>query len=237
MTTTLDRLATEALDRVGAALLLVVLAPVFVAVAVGIRLESRGSALFRCRRVGQGRREFDMLKFRKMHDGASGSALTSPDDVRFTRLGRFLARSKLDELPQLWNVLRGEMSLVGPRPESAEFVRLQGWAYEEICLVKPGITGLSQLAFAREGELLDPSDRVADYVNRLLPAKAQLDRLYVERRSVWMDLRILFATIAVIVLRREIAVHRDSGRLTFRRRLQPAAEQAAAIESTDLVSG
>jgi lipopolysaccharide/colanic/teichoic acid biosynthesis glycosyltransferase len=233
MTTTLARLATEALDRLGAALLLILLAPVIVAVAVGIRVESRGRVLFRCRRVGQGCQEFDMLKFRKMHDGASGAALTSPDDGRFTRLGRLLASSKLDELPQLWNVLRGEMSLVGPRPEDPEFVRLQGQAYEEICKVKPGITGLSQLAFARECEILDPSDRVADYVNRLLPEKLRLDRMYVERRSLWMDLRILVGTIAVIILRREIAVHRDSGRLTLRRRPEPNA----AIESTDPVSG
>ena len=233
MTTTLDRLATEALDRLGAAVLLIVLAPVIVGVAVGIRMESRGSVLFRCRRIGQGCREFDMLKFRKMHDGASGAALTAPDDGRFTRLGRFLAKSKLDELPQLWNVVRGEMSLVGPRPEDREFVRLQGKAYEEICNVKPGITGLSQLAFARESEILDSDDRVADYLNRLLPQKIRLDRLYVERRSVWMDLRVLVGTIVVIVFRREIAVHRDSGRLTLRRRPEPRA----AIESTDLVSG
>lgn len=233
MTTTADRLATEALDRLGAALLLILLAPVIVAVAVGIRVESRGSVLFRCRRVGQGCQEFDMLKFRKMHDGASGAALTSPDDGRFTRLGRFLAKSKLDEVPQLWNVLRGDMSLVGPRPEDREFVRLHGKAYEEICKVKPGITGLAQLAFARESEILDPDDRVADYLGRLLPAKIRLDRLYVERRSVWMDLRVLLGTIVVIIFRREVAVHRDSGRLTLRRRPKPKA----AIESTDLVSG
>ena len=233
MTTTLDRLATEALDRIGAAVLLIVLAPVIVAVAVGVRIESRGPALFRCRRIGQGGREFDMLKFRKMHDGASGAALTSPDDGRFTRLGRFLAKSKLDELPQLWNVLRGEMSLVGPRPEDREFVRLQGQAYEEICKVKPGMTGLTQLAFARESEILDRDDRVADYVERLLPGKIRLDRLYVERHSVWMDLRVLVGTIVVILFRREIAVHRGSGRLTFRRRPDPKA----AIEATDLVSG
>ena len=233
MPTTLDRLATEALDRLGAAVLLVVLVPLIVVIALGIRLESRGGVFFRCRRIGRGGREFDMLKFRKMHDGASGCPLTSPDDARFTRLGRVLAKSKLDEVPQLWNVVRGEMSLVGPRPEDAEFVRLEGQAYEEICRVKPGITGLSQLAFARESEILDRDDRVADYVKRLLPEKTRLDRLYVERRSVWMDLRVLAGTIAVIVFRRELAVHRDSGRLTLRRR----PEQKAAIESTELVGG
>jgi len=154
-------------------------------------------------------------------------------DPRITAIGRFLRGTRLDEVPQLWNVLRGDMSLVGPRPEDREFVRLQGKAYEEICKVKPGITGLSQLAFARESEILDPDDRVADYLSRLLPAKIRLDRLYVERRSVWMDLRVLLGTIVVIIFRREVAVHRDSGRLTLRRRPKPKA----AIESTDLVSG
>ena len=218
----LDVLATESLNRLGAAFLLLVLTPLIAVLAILIRLDSPGPIFFRCRRVGLRGREFGMLKFRKMHVSASGIALTSPDDDRFTRLGRNLAKSKLDEVPQLWNVVCGHMRLVGPRPEDAAFVDLRAEAFKAICRVKPGITGLSQLAFARESQILDPDDRVADYVERLLPQKIRLDQLYAERRSIGMDLRILFWTIVAVVLRREVAVHRESGCLNVRRRPAPA---------------
>jgi lipopolysaccharide/colanic/teichoic acid biosynthesis glycosyltransferase len=133
-------------------------------------------------------------------------------------------------VPQLWNVLCGQMSLVGPRPEDPAFVELQKPAYSVICKVKPGITGLSQLTFARESEILDPENRVADYLERVLPQKIRLDQLYAERRSVRMDLRILLGTIFVTVFRGEIAVHRGSGRLTIRHRPPPPA----AIDATEV---
>ncbi len=211
------RPAKRLLDIVAASLLLLVLLPLIVVVAVAIRLDSRGPAFFRCRRVGFGGREFGMLKFRKMTHDASGGALTAPKDDRFTRLGRVLAKTKLDEIPQLWNVLRGDMSLVGPRPEDAGFVEMCADEYRQILRVRPGITGLSQLAFARESEILDPNDRHGHYVTRLLPVKARMDCLYVSRRSFGMDLKILFWTAAAVLLRLEVAVHRQSGRLTRRR--------------------
>ena len=212
--------------------LLLVLAPLILLVAAWIRLDTPGSAFFRCRRVGFGGREFGMLKFRKMHTGASGSALTAPADDRFTPVGRLLARTKLDELPQLWNVLKGEMSLVGPRPEDPSFVALERHAYERILRVRPGITGLSQLAFARESEILDPGDRDGDYIRRVLPQKMLLDELYAARRSHAMDFRILFWTVAAVLLRRSVAVHRATGRLTLRRprRLeQPRLAEAEGV--------
>ena len=224
-----DLVATALLNRLGAALLLVLFLPVIVVLAILIRLDSPGSVFFRCRRVGRDGKEFGMLKFRKMHAGASGIELTSPDDERFTRLGRMLAKSKLDELPQLWNVLRGEMSLVGPRPEDLRFVRLQAEAYEQICRVNPGITGLTQLAFACESEILNPDDRVGHYVERLLPEKIRLDRLYSERRSIVMDLRILAWTIVPVLFRRDVSVHRESGRLKVRRRPVPAPSAAVEV--------
>ena len=212
-----DAVGKQLLDRTLALVLLCLLIPVIVAVACAIRLESSGSPFFRCRRVGHRGREFAMLKFRKMRHDAAGSALTVSEDDRFTRLGRFLASSKLDEIPQLWNVVRGEMSLVGPRPEDRRFVELEPEAYAEILRVRPGITGLSQLAFARESEILDPDDPIGFYVDRLLPQKASMDRLYAARRTFLMDLRILFWTAAV-VLGRDIAVHRGTGRPSLRRR-------------------
>lgn len=205
-------------DAVAAALLLAVLSPILFATAVAIRLESRGSAFFRCPRIGLRGREFNMLKFRKMHEGAQGPALTAENDDRFTRMGRFLARTKLDEGPQLWNVLRGDMSLVGPRPEDPSFVRLQPDDFEPILRVKPGITGLSQLAFARETQILDAADPTEHYVQRVLPQKLRMDRFYVEQRSLLLDARILLWTAAAVVLRRPVAVHRETGRLNVRRR-------------------
>jgi lipopolysaccharide/colanic/teichoic acid biosynthesis glycosyltransferase len=118
-------------------------------------------------------------------------------------------------------VLKGEMSLVGPRPEDPSFVGLRPDDFDVILAVKPGITGLSQLAFAKESELLNPVDRVADYLERFLPHKITLDRLDVSRRTIWVDLRILTWTVDAVLLRREVAVNRQTTKLTRRKR--PAA--------------
>jgi lipopolysaccharide/colanic/teichoic acid biosynthesis glycosyltransferase len=229
----LSRPTKRLLDVLVAATLLLVLLPLIVAVAVAIRLDSPGPAFFRCRRVGFRGRDFGMLKFRKMRDDANGAALTAPQDDRFTRLGRLLAKTKLDEVPQLWNVLKGEMSLVGPRPEDPSFVALCPEDYRHILEVRPGITGLSQLAFARESEILDPDDRQGHYVSKLLPAKARMDRLYASRRSLGMDIKILLWTAAAVLLRLEVAVHRQSGRLTRRRqRLALEGQSARQVVTT-----
>jgi lipopolysaccharide/colanic/teichoic acid biosynthesis glycosyltransferase len=159
-----------------------------------------------------------MLKFRKMRHDAHGPPLTSADDARFTRVGRFLAASKLDEVPQLWNVLRGEMSLVGPRPEDPAFVAMHPDDFAAIVGVKPGVTGLCQLAFAKEGRILDAKDRVRDYAERLLPQKIAIDLLYARRRTFLFDAKILAWTAIAVLLRKDVAVHRGTGRLTLRRR-------------------
>jgi lipopolysaccharide/colanic/teichoic acid biosynthesis glycosyltransferase len=217
------------LDVGVSAFFLLLFLPLLAVVAVLIKLDSRGPVFFRCRRVGYRGAELAMLKFRKMHESASGVALTLADDARFTRIGRWLAKTKLDELPQLWNVLKGEMSLVGPRPEDPEFVALRQGDYDVILTVKPGITGFCQLAFAKEGEILDPDDRVGAYVNRLLPQKAALDRLYAERRSLLLDLNILVWTALAVLVRRDVAVHRSTCALTVRRpRTAPALAPATA---------
>jgi lipopolysaccharide/colanic/teichoic acid biosynthesis glycosyltransferase len=211
-----DEALKRALDVVVATALLLVLTPVIVVVALAVKLESSGPAFYGCRRIGRRGREFRMLKFRKMHDGAEGPALASWEDERFTRLGWFLARTKLDELPQLWNVLRGQMSLVGPRPEDATFVELMPAEFAVIHGVKPGITGLCQLAFARESSVLDPDDRVGHYVNQILPQKVKIDQLYASQRSIGMDLGILGWTALAVLFRREVAVHRQTGSLSRR---------------------
>lgn len=222
----------RALDVVGATLLALMLAPLIVGLAIAIKLDSKGPVLYRCRRVGIRGAEFTIVKFRKMHDLATGPKLTLANDPRFTRLGLFLARTKLDELPQLWNIIRGDMSLVGPRPEDAEFVGHQADRYRTIHKVKPGLTGLCQLAFVREAEVLSSVDLVGDYVDRLLPQKTLMDSLYAERRTFLMDLQILAWTVPS-VLGLDVAVSRETGRLSLRRRRNvsrvPSAEQELNI--------
>jgi lipopolysaccharide/colanic/teichoic acid biosynthesis glycosyltransferase len=210
--------AIRALDILVSAVLLVVLAPIIVLAAIAIRLDSPGPAFFRVDRVGYRGSHLRMLKFRKMHDGASGSNLTTDDDHRFTRLGGSLSKLKIDEIPQLWNVLKGDMSLVGPRPEDQRFVAMHPDVYRTILSVRPGVTGLSQIAFAEESRILDDDNPVDHYVERILPQKVLLDEMFAENRSLWFNFRILFWTTAAVIMRRQVAVHRESGKMNLRRR-------------------
>jgi lipopolysaccharide/colanic/teichoic acid biosynthesis glycosyltransferase len=213
------RAATKrSMDVIVAALAIVVLSPLFVAIALLVVLDSPGPVFYRAERVGYRGRRLRMLKFRKMHRTAHGADLTVAGDARFTRTGAWLARTKLDELPQLWHVLRGEMSLVGPRPESPGFVARFPDDYAVILTTRPGLTGYTQLAFAREGSILDPNDAHGHYVSELLPQKVGLDRLYASHLSTRRDLRILIATVRTLFFRQPVAVNRATGELTRRRR-------------------
>jgi lipopolysaccharide/colanic/teichoic acid biosynthesis glycosyltransferase len=214
----LDAAAKRGFDTAMALASLLILLPVFLALATLVKLDSRGPVFFRCRRRGLGGCDIHVLKFRKMHHGSRGGALTLQEDSRLTRVGRILAATRLDELPQLWNVLRGDMSLVGPRPEDPRFVDLRGADFEHVLSVRPGITGLSQLAYAKEREILGDDDPTRHYVDRVLPQKIALDTLYASTRTLAMDLAILLWTVVPIVLRRDVAVERDTGRLGLRRR-------------------
>jgi lipopolysaccharide/colanic/teichoic acid biosynthesis glycosyltransferase len=216
--TRVDSAIKRGLDIAISLLLLVLLAPLILLVAAIVCLDSRGPAFFRAPRVGHGGRPLRMLKFRKMHDRAEGIPLTTDDDERFTRFGALLAKSKLDEVPQLWNVLRGEMSLVGPRPETHSFVLRHRETYDEILSVRPGMFGLSQIAFIAEGRILDDEDPISHYVARILPQKVGLDQMYARRRTLLFDLRIVTWSIVALLLRRQVAVHRETGRMNLRRR-------------------
>jgi lipopolysaccharide/colanic/teichoic acid biosynthesis glycosyltransferase len=217
----------RALDVAVAAAVLLLALPLMAIVALAIVLESRGPVFYRAERVGRGGRPLWMLKFRKMARDAAGVRLTTRGDSRLTRVGAVLARTKLDELPQFINVLRGEMSLVGPRPEDPGFVAQRRDDFEEILKVRPGVTGLAQIAFADEARILSKADPVAHYLERILPQKCALDRLYIRNLGLRTDLRVLTWTAVAVLLRHEVAVHRDTGRMNLRRRraLEPPRDR------------
>jgi lipopolysaccharide/colanic/teichoic acid biosynthesis glycosyltransferase len=194
----------RAFDLVLAGVGLLVLSPLLVLVAAWIRLDSPGPALFRQERVGRYGRPFTMLKFRSMRAAAASGdpLLTAESDIRVTRAGKFLRRTKLDELPQLLNVVRGEMSLVGPRPEVARYVELYPPHVRATVLsVRPGITDYAALAFHDESALLGRTDPEGVYVETILPRKLELYQRYVAEQSLGTDLRLIFLTLRTLVRR------------------------------------
>jgi lipopolysaccharide/colanic/teichoic acid biosynthesis glycosyltransferase len=191
--------SSRATDLALIALLLPLLLPLVALVALVVFLDSPGRILYRAQRLGVGGRPFGMLKFRSMRSGAAGAGLTGHADERITPIGRFLRSSRLDELPQLWNVIRGEMRLVGPRPEAEQFVARYRDQYQRILRVPPGLTGSTQLEFAMSeaGMLHDQPDPVRYYTEEIMPAKVRLDVDYAETRSLGGDLKILAHTVAL----------------------------------------
>lgn len=184
-------------DIAAAGLGLLLLWPVLLAAAVWVKLDSPGPVLFRQTRVGRFGVPFTIHKFRTMRV-APGAAITVGADPRITRAGHRLRRTKLDELPQLWDVLRGAMSLVGPRPELPKYVELYpADLRERVLSVRPGITDPASLAFSHEAELLAAAaDPEREYREVILPAKLRLSADYAARASLATDLRLIVATLA-----------------------------------------
>jgi lipopolysaccharide/colanic/teichoic acid biosynthesis glycosyltransferase len=176
---------------------LIILSPLFLLVALLIKLDSAGPILFTQRRIGRQFRPFLIYKFRTMRVGAEAAAsLTVGADPRITRLGKYLRASKIDELPQLFNVLQGDMSLVGPRPELPRYVELFRRDYEDILKVKPGLTDLASLKYSDEASILGESPNPEqDYLTRVLPDKIHLAKEYIELSSFWYDLKLVLGTI------------------------------------------
>jgi lipopolysaccharide/colanic/teichoic acid biosynthesis glycosyltransferase len=185
-------------DIVAAAMGLLVLAPIFAVVAVLIKLDSAGPVLFKQQRMGRAFRPFLIYKFRTMIQDAQqqGSAVTIGEDPRITRIGWFLRKTKIDELPQLINVLKGDMALVGPRPEVPHYVELFRKDYEEILKIRPGITDLASLKYRDEAAILAQSDHPEEeYVSRVLPEKIQLAKDYMNQSSFLFDVALIFKTV------------------------------------------
>jgi lipopolysaccharide/colanic/teichoic acid biosynthesis glycosyltransferase len=188
------------LDLVLGTVGLVIAMPILLGIALAMRLQAdRGSFLYGARRVGEGGRPITVLKIRTMTDGVAGAGITAEGDERITRLGRFLRRHRIDELPQLINVVRGEMSLVGPRPEDPRFVDWGDPVHRRVSSARPGITGLAQLDFHDEARRLGRDDVETRYREEILPAKLKLDLEYLDHRSVWLDIRILARTVRTVL--------------------------------------
>ena len=191
-------------DFIIASIGLCVLSPVIVALALVIWLDSKGPILYRGARVGLNEKRFHILKFRTMIVNADqiGGSCTADNDPRITKAGKFLRRTKLDELPQLINVLRGEMSLVGPRPEVQSFTDKYDAQQRQVLMVKPGITDFATLWDSDEGMLLKgEANPDLIYAERILPMKLKLQLEYIAKRSFRTDLKILVETISLVFKR------------------------------------
>ena len=183
-------------DITGACLALLFLSPLMAAIGVAVRLADGGPVIFSQERIGRGLRTFRLYKFRTMAAGGAGPQITAADDPRITPVGSFLRRTKLDELPQLVNVVKGDMSLVGPRPEMARYVALFPEEFAQVLAIRPGITDFAALEFFDEEKLLATcADREKAYVEELLPRKLSLYREYLDRRGFLTDSAIICRTM------------------------------------------
>lgn len=180
-----------------------IVAPISLLIALLVRLSSPGPALFRQTRVGLGGKSFSILKFRTMFQkaGSERGTFDAGDSSRVTRIGKILRATKLDELPQLWNVLAGEMSLVGPRPEIPKWVQVDPERWSIVHSIRPGITDPAAIVYRHEERILaEASDPEVAYRDEILPAKLRLYVEYVSTRSFWGDLRILWRTLVCVFL-------------------------------------
>lgn len=226
---------------------LIFLQPLFLLIAALIKLDSKGPVIYRGDRVGMNERRFKILKFRTMEESPEaydGPRVTATSDLRITRFGRFLRDTKLNELLQLFNVLKGDMSLVGPRPEDPSFMEQYSEEHREVLSVRPGITSLASVIFADEENLLSKDDVAGSYIHSILPKKLRLDLIYIRNRSFLLDLDILLRTFIVLVPRfRKATIHAEdilSGPIRiFRRNLTwfsiDAAIAFTAVTSAGLI--
>jgi lipopolysaccharide/colanic/teichoic acid biosynthesis glycosyltransferase len=196
-----NRFSVRLLDVTGASVGLLLLSPFLLVIALVVRVTSPGPALFRSVRAGRDARPFTLYKFRSMREDAPGTGprITVAGDSRVTPVGRFIRGHKVDELPQLLNVLKGDMSLVGPRPEDPKYVAL--YSRDQLRVLtgsKPGMTSPASLRFSDEEARLVGHDWESDYISRFMPAKLAIDGEYLETRTALTDIKTMIATVAVL---------------------------------------
>ena len=190
----------RAMDVTLSSLALIALSPVFAIIAVLVLIDSGPPVLFHHNRVGRGFRPISVLKFRTMRANNSGPGITIAGDSRITKVGKWLRLTKLDELPQLWNVLRGDMALVGPRPEVPEYVERFETRYREVLRIRPGITDLASIHFRHEERLLAASSNPQEeYVSSVLPAKLELAEQYLRTWTLQGDFALLLKTMLATI--------------------------------------
>lgn len=200
---TVDDIARRGLDLALAIFAGIILAPLFALIAILIHRDSPGPVFFWGERIGRNGKPFDILKFRTMYETSesyNGPRVTAQGDDRITPLGQWLRDTKLNELPQLWNVIKGEMSLVGPRPEDRDFVAHWPQEAREVLLsVRPGITSPASVLYRDEEAMLQSGNVVDEYLKVILPSKLRLDLLYVHHRSLLTDLDVIFWTLMALL--------------------------------------
>ena len=195
-------------DIIASSIGLILLSPLFMLISIAIKLESKGGIFYLQKRVGLNGREFDLIKFRSMYENSDKKGLlTIGNDNRITKVGKFIRKYKLDELPQLINVLKGEMSIVGPRPEVKKYVELYTNEQKKVLTVKPGITEYASIEYRNENELLAKSQYPEKtYIEEIMPKKLQLNLQYIERKGIITDLKIILLTLEKIFIKPDKSV-------------------------------
>lgn len=190
------------IDICGSLFGLIAFSPVFIVIAIWVRMDSPGSVLYRQTRITKGGKQFKAIKFRSMKiasgNAANDGVTTNDKQDRITKSGRFIRKYRIDELPQLWNVLVGEMSLVGPRPQTPRYVEAHPETYARINQIRPGITGLASIKFhEREERMIKAAGDKADevYINRILPMKFKYNLFYLHNYGLLFDLKIIWWTV------------------------------------------
>lgn len=192
---------TRLLDIIFALFGVIILSPFFILLSLWVKLDSKGPVLYKQKRIGRGGEEFSLLKFRSMHVDADKKGLLTVGgrDPRITRSGFILRKFKLDELPQLFNVLAGDMSLVGPRPEVKKYVDLYTEEQRKVLSVRPGITDMASIEFSNENEILEQqTDPEQYYIDHIMPEKIRLNQQYIQAPTVGNYFRIILLTVKKI---------------------------------------
>jgi lipopolysaccharide/colanic/teichoic acid biosynthesis glycosyltransferase len=186
----------RAFDIIFALIFLILLIPLFLIIAIFISIDSRGSIFFKQTRVGKNGKKFTLYKFRSMYNFKSNNMLiTVNNDERITRVGKFIRKTKLDELPQLFNILKGDMSFVGPRPEVPKYVELYTPQQRKVLTVRPGLTDYASLKFINESELLTYADNPEEYyIKVIMPKKIEYSLEYIKKQNFYTDIVILLKT-------------------------------------------
>ncbi|WP_271811027.1 sugar transferase [Clostridium beijerinckii] len=195
---TFNKVVKRIFDLICSTLGLIVLSPILIVIAIRIKTDSDGPVFFKQIRIGEKNKEFEILKFRTMVVDAEklGRQITVGNDNRITKIGAFLRKYKLDELPQLINVFKGDMSLVGPRPEVPRYVKMYNEEQRRVLEVKPGITDLASIRYRDENDLLGEAENPDDfYINTIMPDKLALNLEYINKNNIFLDIYIILKTI------------------------------------------